>query len=71
MKIKLSNISNLKERKKHIKNIKIDIKETKEKIQNGICPKCGSQLVVRNGKYGKFIGCSKYPKCKYTNKIEK
>lgn len=70
-KIEQSNISNLKERKKHIKNIKIDIKETKEKIQNGICPKCGSQLIERNGKYGKFIGCSKYPKCKYTNKIEK
>lgn len=34
------------------------------------CPECkDGHLVVRNGKYGKFMGCIKYPKCKYTNKI--
>ena len=33
------------------------------------CPKCGGQLVERNGQYGKFMGCSNYPKCKYTSKI--
>lgn len=31
-----------------------------------LCPKCGGTLVERNGKYGTFIGCSNYPKCKYT-----
>jgi DNA topoisomerase I len=30
------------------------------------CPKCGSPLVERNGKYGAFIACSTYPKCKYS-----
>ena len=29
------------------------------------CPKCGSPLVIRNGRYGEFIACSNYPKCKY------
>ncbi len=29
------------------------------------CPKCGGDLVVRFGKYGKFYACSNYPKCKY------
>ena len=29
------------------------------------CPKCGSQLVLRNGQYGEFVSCSAYPKCKY------
>lgn len=29
------------------------------------CPKCGKQLVLRNGQYGEFISCSGYPKCKY------
>jgi DNA topoisomerase-1 len=29
------------------------------------CPKCHSQLVLRNGQYGEFISCSAYPKCKY------
>jgi DNA topoisomerase I len=29
------------------------------------CPKCSSQLVLRNGQYGEFVSCSAYPKCKY------
>ncbi len=28
------------------------------------CPKCGKPLVRRRGKYGEFLGCSGYPKCK-------
>lgn len=31
-----------------------------------ICPDCGSELVYRNGKFGRFISCSNYPTCKYT-----
>ncbi len=30
-----------------------------------ICEKCGSKLVIREGRYGKFTACSNYPKCKY------
>ena len=30
------------------------------------CPFCGGELVLRNGKYGCFWGCSTYPKCKFT-----
>lgn len=33
---------------------------------NACCPKCGSPLVKRNGKFGAFWGCSGYPICKYT-----
>jgi hypothetical protein len=34
------------------------------------CPKCKEgHLIVRNGKFGKFMGCTKYPKCDYTNNI--
>lgn len=36
-----------------------------------ICPECGSDLVYRNGRYGKFIACSNYPTCKYIKKEEK
>lgn len=36
------------------------------------CPKCKyGDLVIRKGKYGKFLGCTKYPKCNYTINIEK
>lgn len=30
------------------------------------CPKCGSQLVVRYSRFGKFMACSNYPTCKFT-----
>lgn len=33
------------------------------------CPKCGNLLVYRNSRFGKFIGCSKYPDCDYTKPI--
>lgn len=35
------------------------------------CPECGSPLVIRKGKYGEFVACSNYPKCKYIKKEEK
>jgi len=34
------------------------------------CPKCGADLVLRSSIYGKFLGCSKYPKCRYTEKLK-
>jgi len=32
----------------------------------GKCPECGGELVLKEGKFGKFIACSNYPKCKFT-----
>ena len=32
------------------------------------CPECGSELVVRKGRYGEFVACSNYPECKYIKK---
>ncbi len=34
------------------------------------CPECGGELVIRQGRFGKFISCLNYPECKYTRKIE-
>ena len=36
-----------------------------------VCPNCNSPLVIRKGKYGKFVACSNYPTCKYVKKEEK
>ena len=34
------------------------------------CPKCSDgDIVLRSSIYGKFYGCSKYPKCRYTEKL--
>ena len=35
------------------------------------CPECSSDLVIKVGRYGKFIGCSAYPKCKHMEPLEK
>lgn len=53
-------------RKQHIRNIKSNVELRNWKIKNNICPRCGSQLIKRRGKYGSFYGCSNYPKCKFT-----
>lgn len=34
------------------------------------CPECESELVIRHGRFGKFIACSNYPKCKYSRPLE-
>lgn len=34
------------------------------------CPDCGSNLVVRFGRFGKFLACSRFPECKHTENIE-
>lgn len=47
---------------------KIDKKIASIKTDGGVCPKCGGELIMRDGKYGKFIGCSNFPKCRYTQK---
>ncbi len=35
-----------------------------------ICEKCGSRMVVKNGRFGKFAACPNYPQCRNTRKIE-
>jgi len=54
------------------KNLESKTKEIKkenilEKLDRK-CPECGGDLLVRFGKFGKFIACSNFPKCKYTEK---
>ncbi|MBI5620389.1 type I DNA topoisomerase [Candidatus Gottesmanbacteria bacterium] len=44
--------------------VKIPVEETKE-----ICPNCASPLVIRTGRYGRFIACSTFPACKYSRQL--
>ena len=62
------NIIDRKQRREHVTNIKQKIKADNDKADNMICPKCGENLVVRNGQYGQFIGCSNFPNCRYIKK---
>lgn len=42
----------------------------KEELLEEKCPECGEGLVVKSGRFGKFIACSNYPKCKFTKAID-
>lgn len=55
------------------KGKKAETRQGKAKTGAGnlTCPKpgCGGMLVERNGRYGRFLGCSNYPKCRYTQSL--
>jgi len=55
---------NLKKKYREIKGAGV-LEKTEKK-----CPKCGAQLLIRVSKYGRFLACSNYPKCKYTFDLE-
>lgn len=42
-----------------------------EVVEGRKCPDCSGDLQIKSGKYGKFIGCSEYPKCKFIEPLEK
>ena len=45
--------------------VTINAPKTESKLTGVKCPECNSELVEKEGKFGKFISCSGYPKCKY------
>ncbi len=56
------------------KNLKMKNKEIKkEDFQKDLgrkCPNCGNKLIEKFGRFGKFIACSNYPECKFTEKTK-
>ncbi len=47
---------------------KIDLKKEVDLVGRA-CPTCGEDLLYRDGRYGRFIGCSDFPKCRYTEQV--
>lgn len=45
--------------------------EVKPQETEYLCPKCGSKMLLRQGRYGKFLGCSRYPECDGVLKLTK
>jgi DNA topoisomerase-1 len=45
-----------------------DVKRMEEKTDE-VCDKCGSPMVIKWGRYGKFLACSAYPECKNTRQL--
>ncbi len=51
----------LKEAKEAMQGVKIQLKED---VTDVICEKCGRHMVIKTGRYGKFLACPGYPECK-------
>jgi len=58
-----------KELKEADRNLKKKEVTTLEQTEEP-CPECGEPLVVKLGRYGKFLSCSNFPKCKYARPLE-
>ena len=56
----------LKQAKEEMKGVKIQLKEDETDI---ICEKCGRRMVIKTGRFGRFIACPGYPECKNVKKL--
>ena len=59
----------------HVEKIYHRLLEKEGCLEKGLCPRCGAPLVVRTAKKGpnegaQFLGCSRYPDCRYTRNID-
>lgn len=64
---------------KNVKNIKADgtvdkdgdkkMKELEEKYKGEVCDKCSAPMAIKNGRFGHFLACTSYPKCKNIKNI--
>ena len=55
----------LAEAKEAMKDVKIQLQED---VTDVICEKCGRHMVIKTGRYGKFLACPGYPECKNVKK---
>ncbi len=58
-----------KELREADEKIKSDMPEIPVEQTDIICDKCGSVMIVKNGRFGKFAACPNYPKCKNTKPL--
>jgi DNA topoisomerase-1 len=64
------NIKPLNENGEKDKEADEKLKKLEEKYKDEVCDKCGSQMAIKTGRYGPFLACTAYPKCKNIKSIE-
>jgi len=55
---------------KVVDNEPVKIEENEPEISDVICDKCGANMVIKMGKYGKFLACPNYPTCKNIKNLD-
>ena len=53
----------LKQAEKDLEGVRIKVPD---EVSEEICPECGRNLVVKSGRFGRFLACSGYPECNFT-----
>jgi DNA topoisomerase-1 len=56
--------------KEHLEQKKVEVEKHTEESEE-VCEKCGKPMIVRFGRFGKFLACSGFPECKNTKNLEK
>jgi DNA topoisomerase I len=51
------------------KEKEISKKELTEEKTDEVCEKCGSPMIIKTGRFGKFLACANYPECKHTKSL--
>ena len=69
--LKKGDLSRQVSTREYVQNIKRSIIEKGYKEIELRCPRCGSPLYQRSGKFGPFYGCSNYPRCRYTAPVKR
>ena len=54
----------LQEAEQSMEKVQVEPEKTGE-----ACPECGSDLVIKLGRFGKFVACSNYPNCRFTQPL--
>ncbi|MDE5845853.1 MAG: NERD domain-containing protein [Muribaculaceae bacterium] len=65
------NITDSSVRKQHTEYAKRTSSDVSADIRKGRCPRCGGELIVKKTEKGEFVGCSNYPKCRFTCTIDR
>ena len=64
-----SNYPQCKNTKKILVNGEGKLEVAQDEVSSETCEKCGAPMVVKTGRFGKFLACSNYPQCKNTKRI--
>ncbi len=67
--IACSNYPDCKNTSNFVEDANGDINKVKEEVTDSICEKCGKNMILKEGRFGRFLGCSGYPECKNTQPI--
>ncbi|WP_418682001.1 topoisomerase DNA-binding C4 zinc finger domain-containing protein [Alistipes putredinis] len=63
-----ANVTTAGRNREHVKRVRQTAVNYEHALASSLCPRCGGRLVERKGAYGRFYGCSNYPKCKFTHR---